>query len=192
MNTNQLIVLWYGGLAFLAAFLSNLGPGVTMAVGLAVLVLLFLTGWHHSHHAHRLNHRKLMVAIVLPSCLIGILTFMADTTEYDVGLPPPAVLEEISSQEIQLVDPKFHHRFFLDRLSGQIKNNSPKTLNQLKLHVTLYDDSGLLEEFDATVKNLNIPPGQTGSFSQTVGDPRARLKKDVKWTYQVLSARGKA
>lgn len=188
MNTNQLIILWYGGLAFLFSFLSGMGPGVPMAVGVGVLLLLVLLGWHH--HSHHLNHRKLLLAIVLPSCLVGIFAFMADTTEYDVGLPQATVLSVIPSQNVELVNPHFQHRFFLDQLSGQIKNNSSQKLTRLKLRVSLSDDTGPFEDFEAVIKNINVPPGETRSFSQTVGDPHARFKKNVKWSYQVESALG--
>ena len=189
MNTGQLIVLWYGGLAMLASILSSMGTGVTLAIGLGVLFLLILTGWRHPQ---RLNHRKLFLAIVLPSCLVGIFAFMADSTEYDVDLPQTTQVAVIPPQSVELVNPQFRHRFFLDQLSGQIKNNSSQSLNQVKLRVSLSDASGAFEGFDAVIKNINIPPGETRPFSQTVGDPHARFKKHVKWSYQVESALGRA
>jgi 4-amino-4-deoxy-L-arabinose transferase-like glycosyltransferase len=187
MNTGQLIVLWYGGLALLARFLSGLGNGIPLVIGLGVLFLLILTGWRHPQ---RLNHRKLLLAIVLPSCLVGIFAFMADTTEYDVGLPQAAQSSSIPPQNIELVNPQFRHRFFLDQLAGQIKNNSSQRLTRVKLRVSLADESGTFEDFEAVIKNINIPPGETRPFSQTVGDPHARFKKHVKWSYQVESALG--
>jgi hypothetical protein len=189
MNTNQWIVLWYGGLAFLASFLSGMGTGITLFIALGVFLLLIFAG---SHHPHRLNHRKLLIAIVLPSCLLGILAFVTDTTEYDAGLPQATQFQAIPSQEVELTNSHLQHRFFLDQLSGQIKNNSSQTLTGLKLNVSLSNETGPFEEFDAQIKNLNVPPGEVRSFSQTVGDPHARFKKNVKWTYQVVSAFGKS
>jgi hypothetical protein len=154
---------------------------------LGVLFLLILTGWRHPQ---RLNHRKLLLAIVLPSCLVGIFAFMADTTEYDVRPTDNTKISTIPLQNIELVNPQLQHRFFMDRLSGQIKNNSSQHLMQLKLHVSLSDGNGPFDDFEAVIKNLDIPPGGVASFSQTVGDPRARFKKQVKWNYQVESALG--
>jgi len=184
MNTSQLIVLWYGGLAIFASYLSGMGKGITLTVGLGVLFLLILTGWRHPQ---RLNHRKLLLAIVLPSCLAGIFSFMADTTEYDVGLPSAHALSMIPPQNIELVNPQLQHHFFTDHLSGQIKNNSSQRVTQVKLRLSLSDENGPFEDFEAILKNMDIPPGGTANFSQTVGDPRARFKKHVKWNYQVES-----
>ena len=187
MNTSQLIILWYGGLAVLASYLSGMSKGITLAAGIVVLFLLILTGWKHPQ---RLNHRKLLLSIVLPSCLVGIFAFMADTTEYDVGLPQATQLSLIPPQNVEVVNPQFRHRFFLDQLSGQIKNNSSQRLTRVKLRVSLSDESGSFEDFDAVIKNINIPPGESRPFSQTVGDPHARFKKHVKWSYEVESAQG--
>ncbi|MFO1518395.1 MAG: FxLYD domain-containing protein [bacterium] len=188
MNTKQVITLWYGGLAIVGLLLAGVGGGLTVAAALAVVTLLFVFSF--SHH-HTVNKHKVMVAVILPTLVLGIASFVMDSTEYDVGLPETATFQSVPAGEVELIHPKMVHRYFVDQLTGEIRNKSGKTLTALKLLVTYYDENGPVSESNVIIRNMSIPPGQTQRFLKSVGGPHAQLSKTLHATYQILMAAGR-
>ena len=188
MNTKQLITLWYGALFVLILMLAGERSTVTLTVAGAVVLLLLI---YSLSGKHRASKHKVMLAVFLPMCLVGIGSFVLEGSTYDPsGYIPANPTTLLPEQSVSLQGTQFHHRFFMDRFSGQIKNNSNQTLNTVVIRFTLAHASGKTEDMIVTLKGFSIPPGQTGPFSQTLLGLHPRAKGAWKWSARVLDAVG--
>jgi hypothetical protein len=188
MNTKQMIALWYGGLAVLVLILAGERSAVTLSAAAVVLLLLIVYSFSKRHHVSK---HKVILAIMLPFCLLGIASFIFEgSTYYPDGLPPPNTSSMLPQDGASLQDTQFHHRFFMDRFSGKVQNNSNLNLNTVVIRFSLTHASGKVEDVVTTLKGFNIAPGQSAPFSQTLLGLHPRAKGQWKWSAQVLGATG--
>jgi hypothetical protein len=186
MNTKQLIILWYGAIITLIFLLSGESSTVTLSiVGVVVLLLLIYSLGPH----HRASKHKVLLAVVLPILLVGIGSFVFEGSS-DYPGTPVTNLQVISPQSIELTDTHVHHAFFMDKISGQIKNNSSETIRSLVIQFNLNSASGQTEQNNVTFKGLSIAPGSTWNFNQSMFGIHPRLKNQWKWSFQILAAVG--
>lgn len=187
MSTKQLTLIWYGFFLLLVLSLSGVKTSLTLSVAgvLFLLLLIYSLGPHH-----RANRKKVVMMIFLPMLLFGMGAFIFDgMIEYSPALSPN-MLKNIGAQEVELTNTKVDHRWFTDRLSGSVKNNSAATLESLTLRMTLSSPQGIIESKNLTLTDLKIAPGQSASFQQSFGDTHLRLPQPWKWSLQVIGGIG--
>jgi len=188
MSTQQLIVLWWGFAALLAAIL--MGTSDTLTLALAGALLLLLIAYSFGKH-HRLSRHKIMLGIGLPMMFLGIVGFISggsvDNPELDFNTNTGISLP---NDGVKILSPQIKHKFFVDQLSGMIQNNSQMNVNQVSVKVTLDAGTPHAEEWYVPLKNLNIAPGQNASFQTKIGDFHFRSNKKWKWNYQVVNVLG--
>lgn len=188
MNTQQLVIVWWGFVALVVAMLAGASDTVTFSI--AGIILLTLLVFAFSKH-HRSSRHKVMLAIGLPMMFLGIIGFVSggsvDNPQMDfeansgINLP---------SDSVKLVNPQIKHKFFVDTLSGSIQNNSQMTVSQVGLKVLLDAGSPSAEEWLVPLKGFTIAPGQSANFQTKIGDFHFRGNSKWKWNYQVVSVVG--
>lgn len=188
MSTQQLIVLWWGFAALLAALL--MGTSDTLTLALAGALLLLLIAYSFGKH-HRLSRHKIMLGIGLPMMFLGIVGFISggsvDNPELDFNATSGI---QLPNDSVKLVSPRIQHKFFVDTLTGSLQNNSQMPVTQVGLKVLLDANTPKAEEWLIPLKGLSIAPGQSATFKAKIGDFHFRSNSKWKWNYQVVSVVG--
>lgn len=188
MNTQQLVIVWWGFVALVVAMLAGAREAITL--GIAGIILITLLVFAFSKH-HRSSRHKVMLAIGLPMMFLGIIGFISggsvDNPQMDFNANTGI---NLANDSVQIVSPQIKHKFFVDTLTGSIQNNSQMTVNQVSLKVLLDANTPSAEEWFVPLKGLSIAPGQSAAFKTKIGDFHYRSNSNWKWNFQVVSVVG--
>ena len=187
MGTASIVILWYGFLALALMVLSKENSStMTLAAGIfAVLFLLFSFFSHRRHSKH-----KLFLMIVLPLMLMGIGSFVAEDSDVYVPLPSPPPFNWVPPAQVELQDLQLKHSFFIDRVSGSLRNNSNSVVHDAVLRLRLISPQGKQEIQTINLRDLNVAPAGTQKFEQTLLGFHARKGSGWTWELQLLGAAG--
>ncbi|MGH7830675.1 MAG: hypothetical protein ACREP8_10905 [Candidatus Binatia bacterium] len=189
MGTYSIVILWYGLLALILLLLSHQrSPTIVWAAGAVAALFLLFSFFSHRRH----GKRKLFLMIVLPLLFLGIGTFVIEDSGVYPAMPSPPPLQWVPPSQLEVTDLRLKHSFFVDTVTGKIRNNSNNAIDHLVLRLRIMPPRGDSEVHDLIFRDLNLAPGAVREFSQTLLGFHARKAGDWQWDLRVVAASGEA
>jgi hypothetical protein len=194
MNTAQLVVLWYAGLAVVGLLLNQAAadssPGylicaITLTAGLLVYTL-------KPHPSAR--KRRVLLALAGPPLLIllAAISFWGYSTYRE-----SRSTRDISPSQIQIDNPVLREQFGTTRLLGRVRNNSPHRLVMMTLEIIITEGSDTVERLRQDCW-VDIPPGEVRELDEGLYGLKTKMFTSdapvprFAWRFTIATTKGKA
>ncbi len=189
MNTAQLVVLWYAGFAIVATLLAHSEESPTTLI-LAIILFAGLILFTLRNHP-KANKKSVAIAVLSPLVLFVLL--IISVAGYNEYISRPSSFTSIPLNQIEIFDTTLGFRegysYHEATVSGRVLNSSALTLKFLTLQIAVVGKETNVQVDGATmVVSLDVPPGETRSFTAT--DNNMRPPESWSWSYTRLFASG--
>lgn len=145
MNTNQLIILWYGSLVLVAIlyFYFEQDSSILLIVLLLSVVLAVFLSYLTFRNSDEVNKAYVLKNGVLPVGIIVSLIIIGNIIDSfsSTAMSPNRT---INTEEIEIIEPKFQlaesiYESKKATFSGRIRNHSNRTIRTISVRIRLYD-----------------------------------------------------
>lgn len=193
MNTKQLVVIWYAGLAIATTLLfyaagQSWTPWALLAVIVTIAALFVYTFRPHPAVNKKMLRRFVATPIVVLLLIMAVVIYIDQPPTPTRSFRPSYGSVHVAETDVELFDMRFGHTGRTGTLYGRVRNNSNLRLSELDIKILILDESTQIDGKEVRV-TFSVPPGEVRGFQTSLRFNR-ELPEKVNWSYQFVSARG--
>ena len=188
INTIQLVVIWYAGLAVSLVLFSADPDSTTVSVLFNTTGIIILAGTLiYSLRPHpEVSKRVVAVSVFIPSLLVAVLLWYSNR-------PDPGIV--VSNDDVEVFDMDLNFiqineplvvagPFWM--LKGRVRNNSEYRISSFEVRLDVYRNGRLVDGDVSTVEfdSSPIPPSAVRTFKTTFG--RLGPQQEFEPSYSIL------
>ncbi len=193
MNTKQLVVIWYAGLAIATTLLFYAAGQSWMPWALLAVIVTIAALFVYTFRPHPAVNKKMLILFVATPTVVLLLIIAVGVYIDQRPTPTRSSLPSygpvrVAETDVELFDMRFGHTGRTGTLYGRVRNNSNLRLSDLDIKILILDESTQIDGKEVRVTS-SVPPGEVRGFKTSLYFNR-ELPEEVNWSYQLVRAQG--